>query len=580
MYLSLFDTVTKIVKNYGVSILSDPKFWHILTDSYSFGNEYLLRDIFKSCIATGYISRLVALRGNTKKTKDEISHVIKSENKINPGKEQEYTAVLYSIAIAIGSCTKKDYSDFLNWNNPTPKPIPNPKPNTPSPKSGHKLTWKERINIFWIAFFGVVASYGGTFFYSAFYLGWWLFFIVLFMGLAQVCYVSSLSIILENINNSLEFKRVVRSIISPLLLAIILNAVMSFFFFSNTFRDWLGHHLNLYSSDEPTFITFLLCLFYVLFIGFGCLSCYNTDITQIKLKSYIERKIFIKSSIVVAIGYILLFFYPNIRDVITNRNIIKEQEKIEQEYLIQHNINKKLQEKRIHQNIELSFKGVKLGMSFDTAKGIIDNLSDFKGNLNGHYSLYVCEPQRVFQSVAHVYLSHSVTEQSDYEGELIEGTTNIDNQGVSFRVLESNGLVFAIVVLPFASNHYNAPEGTFNNFKTLLSLYKTKYGEPEIIDKTFFQGLVDRTGNYSEYDYYAWTYKNGAIWMNHNSIVYLTSDFIKDVENKYNLEQAEIRQRELENIERQRIEKQRQDSITRVDSINRIRNHENAINEI
>lgn len=87
-------------------------------------------------------------------------------------------------------------------------------------------------------------------------------------------------------------------------------------------------------------------------------------------------------------------------------------------------------------------------MSFDTAKGIINNLSDFKGNLNGHYSIYVCEPQRVFQSVAHVYLSHSVTEQSDYDGELIEGTTNIDNQAVSFRVLESNGLVFAIVVLP------------------------------------------------------------------------------------------------------------------------------------
>ena len=94
MYLSLIDTVTQIVKNYGVSILSDSKFWHILNDSYSFGNEYSLRDIFKSCINTGYISSLVALRGNTKKTKEEISHIIKSEKKIHPGKEQEYAAVL------------------------------------------------------------------------------------------------------------------------------------------------------------------------------------------------------------------------------------------------------------------------------------------------------------------------------------------------------------------------------------------------------------------------------------------------------------------------------------------------------
>lgn len=36
--------------------------------------------------------------------------------------------------------------------------------------------------------------------------------------------------------------------------------------------------------------------------------------------------------------------------------------------------------------------------------------------------------------------------------------------------------------------------------------------------------------------------------MNHNSIVYLSSEFIKDVENKYNLEQAEIRQQELEKL--------------------------------
>lgn len=576
MYLSLIDTVTKIVKSYGVGILSDSKFWHVLTDSYSFASEYSLKDTFKSCIATGYVSRLVFLKGNSKKTKDEISHIVNSEGKINPGKEQEYAAVLYSVAIAIGSCYKTDYTDYINRNNSDP----NPKPNTPSPNSRSPLSWKECISIFWIVIFGVVASFGGTIFYSAFYSGWWLFFIILLMGLGQVGYVAILMATLDEFNRTPHFKMVVRSIIAPFLSVIVFNALMSFLFFSKTFRLWLGHHLNAFSSDEPTFITFLLCLFYVLFIGFGCLACYNMDITKIKFNSYIDRKIFIKSSIGVVVGYILLFFYPNIKEVIMNYNIQKENEQIKQEYLIQHATNKKLQEERSHHNIEFSFKGVKLGMSFDTAKGIIENLSDFSGNLNSRYSLYVCEPQRVFQSVAHVYLSHSATEQSDYDGELIEGTTNLDNQEVCFRVLESNGLVFAIVVLPYASNHYNAPEGAFNNFNTLLSLYKSKYGEPEIIDKTFFEGLVTRTGNYSDCDYYAWTYKNGAIWMNHNSIVYLTSEFINNVDNKYNLEQAELRKKELDRIERQRVEKQRQDSIARVDSINRIRNHENAINEI
>ncbi len=580
MYLSLIDTVNKIVKSYGIGILSDSKFWHILTDSYSFASEYSLRDVFKSCMAAGYISRLIVLRGNTKKTKDEISHIIKSENKINPGKEQEYAAVLYSIAIAIGSCNKKEYSGFINRNNPKNSPSPKPRANTPSPKSGYKLNWKERISIFWIVFFGIIAAFGGTMFYSAFYNGWWLFFIILLMGLGQVGYVAILMTTLEEFNRSSHYKKVVKSIIGPFFIAIIFNALMSFLFFSKTFRSWLGQHLNDYSSDEPTFLTFLLCVFYVLFIGFGCLSCDNADITQIKLSSSVDRRIFIRSSICVLIGYVILFFYPNICEAITNHNIRKEKERIEQDYLIQQHTNKELQDKRSKEIIELSFKGVKLGMSFDRAKGIISNLSDFKGNLNGHYSVYVCEPQRVFQSVAHVYLSHSETEQSDYDGELIEGTTNIDNQEVSFRILESNGLVFAIVVLPYASNHYNAPEGTFNDFKTLLSLYKAKYGEPEIIDKTFFDGLAPRTGNYSDCDYYAWTYKNGAIWMNYNSIVYLTSEFIKKVEDKYNLEQAEIRQQELNMIERQRVEKLKKDSISRIDSINRIKNHQNAINEI
>lgn len=130
MYLSLIDTVTKIVKSYGVDILSDSKFWHVLTDSYSFASEYSLKDTFKSCIATGYVSRLVSLKGNSKKTKDEISHIVKSESKINPGKEQEYAAVLYSVAIAIGTCTKKDYTDSINQNRrkPVTPPIPNPNP--------------------------------------------------------------------------------------------------------------------------------------------------------------------------------------------------------------------------------------------------------------------------------------------------------------------------------------------------------------------------------------------------------------------------------------------------------------------
>ena len=154
MYLSLIDAVSKIVKTYGVDILSDPKFWHILSDSYSFGNEYALKDIFKSCLATGYISKLVAIKGNSKKTKAVIAHIVDSENKINPGREKEYSGVLYSVAIAIGSCSKKDYSDFINRNNPQPSSTPNQNPNTPS---NHRGPFSLRNII--VSFRGVLNSY-------------------------------------------------------------------------------------------------------------------------------------------------------------------------------------------------------------------------------------------------------------------------------------------------------------------------------------------------------------------------------------------------------------------------------------
>ena len=156
MYLSLIDAVSTIVKTYGVDILSGPKFWHILSDSYPFGNKYALKETFKSCLTTGYISKLVAIKGNSKKTKAEIAHIIDSESKINPGKEGEYSAVLYSVAIAIGSCNKKEYSDFINRNNPNPSPSPKPKtkPNTPkpAPNNNQTLSRKERFGIFWFVF--------------------------------------------------------------------------------------------------------------------------------------------------------------------------------------------------------------------------------------------------------------------------------------------------------------------------------------------------------------------------------------------------------------------------------------------
>lgn len=57
-YEGLIDTVSDIVKTYGVGILSDSKFWNILTDTYSFVGEYSLKDSFKDFLSNGNIKEL------------------------------------------------------------------------------------------------------------------------------------------------------------------------------------------------------------------------------------------------------------------------------------------------------------------------------------------------------------------------------------------------------------------------------------------------------------------------------------------------------------------------------------------
>lgn len=92
MYLDLIDVVSTIVRKYGVSILSEPRFWNILSDSYSFALNYSLRDAFKNCINIGYVSQLVSLKGNPKETRKLIQHIADTENHINANNEKELVA--------------------------------------------------------------------------------------------------------------------------------------------------------------------------------------------------------------------------------------------------------------------------------------------------------------------------------------------------------------------------------------------------------------------------------------------------------------------------------------------------------
>lgn len=586
MYLSLIDTVSKIVKTYGVDILSDPKFWHILSDSYSFGNEYALKATFKSCLSTVYVSKLIAIKGNTKKTKAEIAHIVDSENKLNPGNEKEYAAVLYSIAIAIDSCNKKDYSDFINRNNPQPSPSPKPKP-TPKPSNTPKkynVSIKEWVFSLTYYIIGVALALGGTIFLSAFYNGWWLFFIVLFTGFAQLCYCACVMTNMEEVTNE-DYKTTVLSFLFPVFCAFVSNALFSFLFFSEKFRHWLGSHLYSFphSPEGPYFITFLLIIIYVLFVGFASLSCYSSNFSVLVNLSKVRRNVAIASGAIVTFLYLLLFFLPIIDRGIREHNKNVEMLRIENLRNKLINKNNKLHEDRIIVEEELSFKKIKLGISYDTAIEYANDNAEDK-NPYSHSSTYdflVSSEDGIIDAILkneYIKSEEKIDNKIYYSGQSYTVKTILDNQEVYLTLYERNGLVFAMIITPgsWRGSTFSDPE-----FDDLLKLYSSKYGEPENLGSA----LLDNTYHYGEEnDKYLWQFKNGTVQLTNNNIVYVSADFLKSASQTFINETRikEARQRHIADsiqIEQNRIDSIRREESKR-DSIRRAHSHQNAINEI
>ena len=116
MYDKLFDTVSQIVKTYGIAIIDDPKFWHILSDSYSFAPDYSIRDTFKECITRGYVSQIAASYPNRRETIAKIE-ILSNEAKKNGLKDDVVSAILFSIAVGVGTYNRNDFNNHTSANN-------------------------------------------------------------------------------------------------------------------------------------------------------------------------------------------------------------------------------------------------------------------------------------------------------------------------------------------------------------------------------------------------------------------------------------------------------------------------------
>lgn len=108
-YSQLFEIVTDIVRDYGVGVLTETRFWGFITDLYPFTAESSLRDIFRTCIVRGWISKLVTLSGDKVKILEYIRQIVFA----NPHLDRtNLVASLFSVSIALGICNKEDYEKF------------------------------------------------------------------------------------------------------------------------------------------------------------------------------------------------------------------------------------------------------------------------------------------------------------------------------------------------------------------------------------------------------------------------------------------------------------------------------------
>lgn len=227
--LELIDTVKSIVDNYGTEVLSEPKFWNLLTDLYSFKSDYSLKNVFRHCIASGYVNEIIDLLNDRSATKTAISRISASEGYTDPDQKAELYATLFSIAVGIGTLNKQDYVSFIQrtfCTTTSPSDMGTEKKSESTPPL-HLTNYKPG-NFYVSVISGIGILLLGTLSYFGFlYRGWRIPIIVLITGILQILYSSILFNNCSNANTkwSNEFKYKAASCYTVIIIGFTINTL-------------------------------------------------------------------------------------------------------------------------------------------------------------------------------------------------------------------------------------------------------------------------------------------------------------------------------------------------------------------
>ena len=283
--------------------------------------------------------------------------------------------------------------------------------------------------------------------------------------------------------------------------------------------------------------------------------------------------------IVIVVSYVFVAIWPIC-------SIYRQQK--EYDKLVAHNTE--LHKKRENKVQDLSVKGIKLGISSETAWEYLTALKEDQESSQLHYHETVRHPDAIYDEfigTTYYGVFPYKVETNDFEGVNLSGDDyrmliSLDNTTVGLDLYILNGFVSAMRI--YGLGGY---DNSLTNFDSLLSLYTTKYGEPEIIkdfslEEDIYAIIPYRSKGKS--DRYVWNFKNGRIEMSEFGIMYISDVLLAKVrkECKEGVINSEIAKKKK--IEAERQQRVRTDSLRREqernDSIRRVLNHNNAIIEI
>lgn len=612
MYSQFIDTVRQVVVNNGAGILIDSRLWNILRDSYSLNSDIGLKKSLRKAIDNGYIAEIANYSGSRKKVCSKIQKVLDIANSNSPGFDSEFTAILFSVAIAKGLCLKSDYSDFISRSNPNPLPVPaptptpprqpnsapnsnpnpatsnhrNPNPNKPQPNNKpsrkRKLSREEYFEIIKLVVFACIASFGVVVSYATYFRDWWPFFVILVTGLVQFIYLGYLADkLVENTGfgppySSVHYKKVVYCISVPFVVGICCNSLYS---------------LVYYFTSDASILTFFLCCIYILIIVGSSFFVFS-DIRNPKawIGWLVKQPLFIKSTILVIIGYSAILSFPYVVESIEKYEIYLKNRVIEQKYHDQISKNRQLQNSR-NKNVELSFKDIKLGVPFAKDVQIMESSGDMHDQCGYNYNLSVDDltaPIDFNECIDSWYIEKR---NLILGGQCFKAKSTVDNIPITITVYDNNGIASMLMITPYLESLSFEPE----ELASLKRLYSKKYGEPEYMSISGKPSEPRKLEYYEfrysdEYQYdpknddCVWSFANGSIRITDKSIIYLTNQFGKQIKDiiqntiKRKRRQEKERADSIQSMKDLRIKQKREKD--RRDSVVRMNNHNKAIHEI